>query len=430
MTPKKNLQNINRRHFLKAGSLAAATVFGAPMFARAEALGLNGKTGANSKIGLAWIGLGIKISTHYGLASNDAIQPLALCDVDRAALDKGVDSLKGRGHEVDAHEHYEEVLQRDDIDAVVICTPDHWHAAIAIAAMKAGKDVYVEKPMTLTIGEGKAMVKAQERYGRVLQVGSQQRSDAAFRKAAEIVRNGWIGEIKEIYAGVKTFPEPELEKPQPIPETLNYDKWLGPTPYEEYFPNRVRGSYSGGWRCFWEYGSRGFGDWGAHHYDIIQWALGMDDSGPVEFYPRGYEDVKYDTFVYANGVKVERDNPDRKGYMIRFVGTEGDVMVSRGNRIESTPPELASRPLGPNDERLYESNNHHRNWVDCIRTRQATICPASVGHRSATVCQISAITSRLGRPTRWNPEAQDFVDDPLASRWTDRPRRAGYPLPA
>ncbi len=423
----KTIKHPNRREILKTGALAAAGVFGAPMFARAEALGI-GKIGPNSKIGLAWIGLGKKISTHYGLANNNAVQPLAVCDVKKDALTKGQNDLKGRGHDVAAYKDFEEVLERDDIDAVVVCTPDHWHAAIAIAAMKAGKDVYVEKPMTLTIGEGQAMVAAQQRYGRVCQVGSQQRSDNGFRKAAEMVRNGWIGEIKEVYAGLKTFPDPYLKEPQPVPDTLDYDKWLGPTPYEEYFPDRVLGSYGGGWRCFWEYGSRGFGDWGAHHFDIIQWALGRDDSGPVEFIPKGYEDSKYNQFIYDDGIKVIRDHPDRNGHMIRFVGTEGDVMVSRG-KMGTNPPQLASKPLGPNDERLYESRSHHQNWIDCIYSRQQTICPASVGHRSAAVCQIAAITQRLGRPTRWDPQAQVFVDDPVANRWIDRPRRAGYALP-
>src|SRR5690606_25686647 len=176
-----------------------------------------------------------------------------------------------------------------------------WHAAIAIAAMRAGKDVYVEKPMTLTIAEGKAMVEAQRRYGSIVQVGSQQRSEAAFRKAAEMVRSGWIGEVKEVHTRLGTFPPPTLGPEEPIPEGFNYDKWLGPAPYEPYTANRVLGDYNGGWRCYWEYGSRKNGDWGAHHFDIAQWALGRDHTGPTLFVPKGYEGEEYQYHQYADG---------------------------------------------------------------------------------------------------------------------------------
>ena len=184
-------------------------------------------------------------------------------------------------------------MTRSDIDAVVVGTPDHWHAQISIEAMKNGKDVYVEKPMTLTIEEGKVMRATAERYGSILQVGSQQRSNGAFRKAAELVLNGYIGKVHTIAARLGNFPEPTQYKAEPIPPELNYDRWLGPAAWEPYNLERIKGDYGGGWRRFWDYGSRKNGDWGAHHYDIIQWALGRDESGPVEFVPKGYKGEEY-----------------------------------------------------------------------------------------------------------------------------------------
>ncbi len=352
----------------------------------------------------------------------------AVCDVYQNRMESALQECRQENSACDGYLDYEEVLERSDIDAVVIATPDHWHAALAIAAMKAGKDVYVEKPMTLTIEEGKAVVEAQKRYGRILQVGSQQRSESAFRKAAEIVRNGWIGQVREVYCGLGEFPAASVYPEQPIPEGFNYDKWLGPTPWEPYNENRVASDYGGGWRNFWEYGSRKNGDWGAHHYDITQWALDRDDSGPVFFAPKNY-DQEYQYYEYDDGIRVIRDWGDRKGHMIRFVGDEGEVLVSRQNRLDTTPVSLAGKPLSPDSIRLYKSTDHRANWIESIYTRKDPICPASVGHRSATICQLAGISERINRPIKWDPIAQQIVDDPKAALWQDRPRRDGYQLP-
>ncbi|MCC5023254.1 MAG: hypothetical protein J6386_10910 [Candidatus Synoicihabitans palmerolidicus] len=190
------------------------------------------------------------------------------------------------------------------------------------------------------------------------------------------------------------------------------------------------GDYGGGWRSYWEYGSRKNGDWGAHHYDIAQWALGRDDSGPTLFVPQGFENEEYQYHQYADGVKVIRDHPIENNHMIRFVGTEGDIWVSREGRLDTSRPELAKRPLGPSDVRLYESSNHQQNWLACMRSRRTPICPASIGHRTATICQLAGIAERLRRPIRWDPVTEHIMGDSGASRWEDRPRRAGYPLPA
>ncbi|WOO40198.1 Gfo/Idh/MocA family oxidoreductase [Rubellicoccus peritrichatus] len=427
----KNKPSNTRRNFIKNGATLGAALFGAPMILRAETLGLNGRTSPNSKIGMAFIGMGLQMKGHLGMAWNDDVEPLYVCDVKPNKLAAALKEMQNRGFkEIQATPFSEDIMSDDAVDAVVVCTPDHWHAALSIDAMRNAKDVYVEKPMTLTIEEGKAMVEAEKRYGRVLQVGSQQRSNYAFRKAAEMVRNGWIGEVKEIYAGLGSFPPPRLHAPEAIPEGFDYDRWLGPAPYEDYFPYRVEGNYGGGWRCYWDYGSRKAGDWGAHHYDIIQWALGMDNSGPTYFVPKGHSGSPHNYFVYEEGPKVVRDHPDRKGFMIRFIGTEGEVMVSRDNKLSTTPTELASRPLSPNDERLYVSNGHSKNWIDCIKSRKTPICSAEIGHRSATVCQLTGIAERLNRPIRWDPVTEQIIDDPEAQRWQDRVRRAGYELPA
>ncbi|MCF3651534.1 Gfo/Idh/MocA family protein [Synoicihabitans lomoniglobus] len=421
----------SRRSFLKQSATWGAFMWAAPQLVRSQVLGRGGVPGANDRINLGFIGQGLQMGAHVEVVGGPGVQPLWVCDVRTQARDRAQADMVRRGFaDVRATENYEDVINDPAVDAVFIVTPDHWHAAIAIAAMRAGKDVYVEKPMTLTIAEGKAMVEAERRYGTVLQVGSQQRSEHAFRKAAEMVRSGWIGEIKEVHARLGSFAPATLGAEEPIPAGFNYDKWLGPTPYEPYTEARVRSDFGGGWRCYWEYGSRKNGDWGAHHFDIAQWALGRDDSGPTLFVPKGFEGSEYQYHQYDDGIKVIRDHPIANNHMVRFVGSEGDIWVSREGRLDTSRPELAKRPLGPGDTRLYESHNHQQNWLECVRSRRATICPATIGHRTATICQLAGIAERLNRPVRWDPRAERILDDAGASRWEDRPRRAGYELPA
>ena len=340
----------------------------------------------------------------------------------------GSDTESGRPvRGIDVYARHEELIARDDIDVVFVCTPDHWHAAVAKAAMLAGKDVYCEKPLTLTVREGRVLVDTARRYGRVLQTGTQQRSNKSFRKAAEIVRNGWIGDLKRIRTRLGAFPAAVPLPAEPVPGDFDYERWLGPSPWRPYNAKRVKGDYGGGWRCFLEYGGRKNGDWGAHHFDIIQNALGMDDSGPVEFIPAGFEGSKYQTHVYANGIRVERYEDGLKP-MIEFHGTNGTVGVSRDDVIDSDPPGLFSRALRAEDTHLYVSDNHHSDFFDCVRTRQRPISDVEAGHRSATVCHLNAIAAQLGRALRWDPKNEEIIGDPLASRLLDRPRRAGYAL--
>jgi len=420
-----------RRDFLKTSLSAAGAMMAAPQIVRAETLGNATKAAANSRIGMGFIGMGLISEGHVrSFPGMMNVQPIAVCDIKEWQLKKAAGILKEKGYEdILATAQFEEVLANPDVDAVCVTTPDHWHAAIALAAMKAGKDVYVEKPMTLTIEEGKAMVAAQEKYDRILQVGSQQRSSVHFRIAADLVRNGLIGEVKEIYCQLGHFPlPPEKETIVPVPAGFNYDRWLGPSPFFEYSENRVKGNYGGGWRCYWEYGSRKFGDWGAHHFDIIQWALDRDNTGPVEFIPKGFEGSEYHHYRYADGITVWRDRKPDNGHMIRFIGTEGEVLVSRG-KIETSPKELVRHKFGPNDIQVYESKDHRMNFIESIVSRQPTICPASVGHRSGTICQLAGIAERLGRTVKWDPAAQQISGDKEAAAMQDRPRRKGYELP-
>jgi len=420
-----------RRSFLKQSAFAAAAAFATPQIIRAQTLGNAEKVAANSRMGIGFIGMGLISDGHLKTFSGmKELQPIAVCDIKPWQLEKALKTLQERGIEgVQATPHYEDVITNPGIDIVCVTTPDHWHAALAIEAMKNGKDVYVEKPMTLTIEEGKAVVQAAEKYGRIVQVGSQQRSSTHFRIAANLVRNGMIGEVKEIYCKLGQFPAPpESEVTKPVPEGFNYDRWLGPTPFYEYSDHRVLGNYGRGWRCYWEYGSRKFGDWGAHHFDIIQWALGRDDTGPVEFIPKGYNGAEYHHYRYADGITVWRDRKPDHGHMIRFIGTEGEVHVSRG-KVASLPEDLVRHRFTDDAIQVYESNNHRQNFIDCIRSRRPTICPASVGHRSATICQLSGIAELLGESVQWDPAAQQVVGNLKASAMQNRPRRPGYALP-
>ncbi len=431
----KNKHSLSRRDFLFKG---AATIGAAAIFPSIVPSTVFGATAPSNRITLGMIGMGLMMGSHFGpmLGRND-VQVLAVCDVDkhkresakaRAEKTYANQMASGTYKGCDAYLEYEQLCARPDIDAVFVITPDHWHAMCSLAAIKTGKHVYCQKPMTLTIAEGRMMSDACKHYGVTFQVGSQQRSERAFRKACEIVRNGWIGKVHTIYTGLGRFAPPATLPEQPIPEGFDYDRWLGPTPWYPYNEERVKGNYGGGWRRFWEYGSRKNGDWGAHHFDIIQWALGMDNSGPVKFVPKGWHGNEYQTHYYADGTAVLRDHPVWGGHMIQFIGTEGEVMVSRGGRLDTKPVDLASAPLLPSEIHLYDSNYHEGNWLDCIRTGKKTICDCEIGHRTATICHLSGIAERLRRPINWDPAEEKILGDPAANRWYDRPRRAPYVL--
>jgi predicted dehydrogenase len=421
--------SFSRRSVIKGG-LASVLTASAPMFLSSRVLGRAGNIGPNSRINIGIVGNGLISKGHRGYClTQPATRVVALCDVNQKALNSAMAEANAKGtSDCVALDDYRELCARPDIDAVMVCTPDHWHAGVSIEAMRNGKDVDVEKPMTLTIDEGKAMRAAAARYGSILQVGSQQRSEKAFRQGAELVRNGYIGKVHTIYCQLGKFPPATQFAEEAIPAGLNYDRWLGPAPWEPYNAKRIEGNYGGGWRMFWEYGSRKNGDWGAHHFDIVQWALGMDESGPALFVPKGYEGEPNQYHSYQDGPKVIRDG-DSKGAMIRFVGETGEVHVGRGGYFKTEPTALKNVVLKSGDVRLYDSGDHRADWLNSIKTRQPNICHVGIGHRTATICHLSGIAERLGRPVRWDPVAEQVIGDPAATRMMDRPRRGPYGLP-
>ncbi len=396
---------LTRRRFFGRTTAAALA---APILVRSSAFG------ANDRIAAGIIGLGGPAGGGGGGA-----QTIAVCDVREDKLGGHRDNKT-----LGVYTDFRELLARDDVDCVYIGTPDHWHALPAIEAAKAGKDIYCEKPMTLTIREGRAMVNAVRQYGRVFQTGSQQRSEygGCFRFACEMVRSGRIGQLKEINCNVGG-PSADCYLPEePVPHGLDWDRWLGPAPWRPYNSRIVMG---GAWRSWRDYSGGGMTDWGAHHFDIAQWALDADSSGPVEIIPPG-KDAQRLTYVYANGVKVYHGGGGGGGVV--FFGTEGKIAVDRGP-LQSWPESIMKKPLGPNEVHLYTVTNGHKgNFVDCIRTRQRPICDVEIGCRSVTVCHLGNLAYRLNRPLRWDPVKEEFVGDPEANRWLDRPKRAPWTL--
>ena len=318
------------------------------------------------------------------------------------------------------YKDFRELLARRDIDAVVIGTPDHWHAYQCIAAMKAGKDVYCEKPLTLTIHEGKQIVKTWRQTGAVFQTGSQQRSSEQFLKACELLRNGRIGKLVKVESHLPTGPTGGPFRVQDPPKDLDWDMWLGPAPMTDYVKERTHGSF----RWWLEYSGGMLTDWGAHHNDIAQWGIGADRSGPisVQAYGRGpvigencyniFPEFKV-TYVYENGVHLITTNEGENG--VKFIGEEGWIFVSRG-KLEASDQKLLDDPLPASAERLYKSDNHMANFIECIRTRKQPICDAEIGHRSVTTCHLANISLRLGgRKLRWDPVKEEFKNDSQAN---------------
>ncbi|MCX7017041.1 MAG: Gfo/Idh/MocA family oxidoreductase [Candidatus Sumerlaeota bacterium] len=415
---------LSRREFLTT----AATVVAAPAIIPASALGQGAAPPPSERITVGLIGLGkIGMGTHVrGFLSESRVQVVALCDVESQRLQQGkalaekqyADRLGKGGYKgCDTYGDFRDLVARPDIDGVVIATPDHWHALIAIAAMESGKDVYCEKPMGHSITEARAMAEAARRHGRVFQVGSQQRSDRAFRFACELVRNGRIGKVHTVRVNIGGPPEYCNLPPEPTPPTLDWDMWLGPAPWRPFHHTLCPIPSDGfpPWRSYWEFGGGAMNDWGAHHFDIAQWGLGMDESGPVEVHPPDGKDYTLLTYKYANGVIMTRGD-GLKGAATEFIGDNGRVAVNRGQFLVTEPESLKRETFGPGDVRLYDSTSHRGNWLDCMRTRRPTICTADIGYRTATVCHIGNICYLLNRPLRWSPEKERFENDGEANR--------------
>jgi predicted dehydrogenase len=393
--------------------------------------------GANDQINIAVIGPGGRkggfqqgLGDTHNAARKPGVKIVAACDVDKTHAE---DAAKSFGPDCKIYYDFREVLARPDIDAVVIGTPDHWHAIIAVAAMKAGKDVYCEKPMTLRIEEGKRIVRVAKDKKRVFQTGSQQRSDARFRLACELVRNGRIGKLKKAIAHLPSGPVGGPFEVKPVPADFDYEFWLGPAPEADYVFERTHGSF----RHWLDHSGGMLTDWGAHHNDISQWGIGADGSGPISVEAVGRAGMvgkncyntfpEFDvTYTYENGVTLLSTSRGENG--VDFEGETGSIFVSRGT-IRASDPELLTTALPADATRLYASNDHMQNWIDCIRKREQPICNAEVGHRSVTTCHLANISLRLGgKKLDWDPKRERFTNSKEANEMAKYHYRGGWKL--
>jgi predicted dehydrogenase len=426
------MKKINRRDFFKAAGGTIVAGLSLPTIITRPVLG---KSSPSNQIVLGFIGTGMQgrmLLTQF-LAMPDC-RVVALCDVDKQKLDAAKNIvLENTMAKCDAYHDFRELLARADIDGVVIAVPEHWHSIIAIEACRRGLDVYCEKPLSLTIAESRQMVQEARRAGRVFQTGSMQRSDYRFRQACELVRNGCIGNIKTVRVaiaggGYPMYPIPCNLPGERTPNYLDWDMWLGPNQLRPYNSRLAPPSIDvwvwPHWRDYEGFAGGLMTDWGAHHFDIAQWGLGMDNSGPVEINPADNNHSGNLTYRYANGVKVIKDDT-LKYKSITFYGTKGQVEVSR-EFIDTRPESLLRHRFGPNDVRLYQSDNHYANWLDCVRTRQKPICDAEIGCRSATVCHLGIIAHQLNRTLKWDPAKEQFVGDEQANRLTGRTFRSPW----
>ena len=431
----------SRRSFLKTSGLLAAAPAFVPNHVFAAPPSDKIVVGC---VGLGWRGSGLM--RDFFRKKN--VEIAAICDLDLPFLlhaqkfldDQGEldrEYIKGDGAQmerypmpenaVDAYLDYRNMIERKDIDAVVSAVPDHWHAKVYIDSMNAGKDVYGEKPMTLTIKQGRAVSDTAKRTGRVFQTGSQQRSDSKFRQACEYVRNGRIGKITHVDVGVGGAPQRDPVPNEPVPAGFDWDRWLGPAPWAEYNPLRCHVEF----RWFFDYSGGMVTDWGAHHLDITQWGLGMDETGPVAV--EGTAETKpgaFNTFTsfrfkftYANGVIVNFGNGLKDG--VTFYGDKGNIWCNRGKN-SSDPEGLFDKPLTDSDIRLYESNDHIQDFLNCVKTRENPICHAEIGHRSVSVCHLANICGWTGESLKWDPKKETFTNSSKANQHLDREPRAPY----
>jgi predicted dehydrogenase len=431
--------SIDRRQFFKRIGVAAAGAVAFPSIISSSALGADGAVAPSNRVVLGIIGTGSQGTGNMrGFLGKDTVQMAAVCDVDRSRrLDakKLVDEKYGNKDCADYND-FRELLARTDLDAVSIAVPDHWHAIPAIAAARAGFDIYAEKPLSLTIVEGRAMCDAVHRYGRVWQTGSWQRSQQHFRFACELVRNGRIGKVHTVKVGLPTGPSCDPQPVMPVPEGFDYDFWLGPAPREPYTEKRCHWNF----RWILDYSGGQLTDWAAHHCDIANWGMGTEYTGPVEVegsgeYPRDglwNAATNYRFFcTYAPGASpVARDgftmdvsNKNRGG--ATWEGTDGWVWVDRGG-IDANPKELLQSKIGPNEVHLYKSNDHIGNFLECMKTRELTITPIEVAHRAISIAHLGNIAMLLGRKIRWDPKTERIPDDPEASRKLVRAMRAPW----
>lgn len=431
---KEPQKGISRRSFIQKGAAASALALSFPYVKTQSAFGAPGTEG----IRLGVIGTGRQGRSHLN-------QPLiyknvvALCDADDQMLTQGqqivVEKDNRSAQRMPAlYKDYRKMLEDKNIDAVLIATPDHWHAKMAIDACVCGKHVYIEKPMALTIYETQQMLKAARKYKVVCQHGTMRRSYSEFRRACEIVRSERIGEIHTVRVGLAgvNFNEPPRPNTNP-PSHLDYDLWLGPAPWRPYNQNHVHYNF----RFFWDFAGGQMTNWGAHYVDVAQWGLNKDETGPVEV--SGVR-VEYDpkkrfevpawsevTFKYADGKRIICGQSHRDG--TTFEGEDGTLWVGGSSAIQCSVRGAVEEPLGTNDVHLYKSDNHHQNWYDCIQFGKYPVSDVENGHRSTTVCNLGNIACRVGRTIKWDPVKEEMIDDKEASSYLHYEYRAPWALP-
>ena len=454
-------RNISRRSFVAASAKAGLATVAFPWIVPSSVFG---KNAPSNRINVGAIGTGriSRIHDMPGIWQFDTAQIMAVCDLDsnraeaaRVLVNDYYSKKNGKPYDgVTSYHDHQELLLNKDIDAVVISTPDHWHALATIHAVHAGKDVYLQKPASLTISEGRIMADAVKKSGRIFQIGSQQRSSRQFRYAAELVRNGRIGDLKKVYVGLPGDPSGDVEPEMPVPPNLNYDAWLGSTPLVYYTEKRVHpqvGFDRPGWLRCEQFGAGMITGWGAHHIDSAHWAMDTEYTGPIEvgghadFPTHGLWDV-HGIFrteaLYANGVTMVVSNELPNG--IKFEGTKGWIFVTRGDYrvtasdpvpdgsgvkpLDASDPAIIRSEIGPNEIHLYVSDDHHGNWLDSIRTRKPPITNAEIAHRACSTCLIHHIAMKLKRKVYWDPVAERFQHDDEANALLSRPQRAPYTI--
>jgi predicted dehydrogenase len=404
-----------------------------PFIIPPSVLGKDGAIAPSERITMGCIGIGgMGTFDLRNFMTNADVRILAVCDVDTNRRDRAkvlVDDYYKNQNCV-ASNDFREVLERDDIDTIMIATPDHWHALISIAAARAGKDIYCEKPISVTVAEGRAVVEAMKTYGRVYQSGTQRRSIGCFRLAVDVARSGMVGKLHTIHTYLSEGLVCGIQPPQPVPEGFDYDRWLGPAPFEPYTPKRCHGSF----RWIFDYSGGQLTDIGAHFNDLAQWGHDTELSGPIH-YDGSAEFPKEGLFntpvhyrveaTYADGVKlIYHDTSPRA---VRFEGEEGWVSVDDDGNVDASPKSIL-RAKQAVKQNYANWQGHHRNFLDCVKTRSQPIAPPEVAQRSTTTCHIGNICLRLNRPLRWNLQSERFVDDPEADRMLTRTMRAPWHL--
>ena len=448
----------SRRGFLQASLGGLSAGIGFPAIVPASALGRAGAVAPSNRVTLAVIGTGNQgFNDLHSFLRDERVQIVAVCDVNRESAGYWDGKVGGREPArrlVEKHyaEHrpsgnhrgcqtyvdYREILGRKDIDAVEVCTPDHWHAIPVLEACLARKDIYCQKPLSLTVAEGRAMSYAVNKCRVVFQTGSQQRSDHRFRRACELVRNGRIGDLKRVLVGLPAGRSDyaktgDRKKPEPVPAGFEYNIWLGPAPFAPYAPARCHVNF----RWIYDYSGGQVTDWGGHHPDCAQWGMGTEMTGPIEFRnvkgvfppdPLWNTATEYSfEAVYENGVSMIVSNTNKMG--VTFQGTKGTIYVDRG-RLTANPKTILDSKIGPNEIHLYKSDDHFRNFIDCVISRGPTAAPVEVAHRSITICHLGNIAMRLGRKSlRWDPRTEQIIGDAEASKMLSRPYREPWKLP-